>query len=75
MEDLKVATWNVGDITHKLDEPNRELKNRKIDIAVISETKKKSKGTKELENYVIIYSGVPREEWAPSGVVILVRKY
>jgi hypothetical protein len=23
---------------------------------------------------VIIYSGVPREEWAPSGIVILVRK-
>jgi hypothetical protein len=60
-------------ITHKLDELNRELRNRKIDIAVISETKKKSKGSKELENYVMIYSGVPREEWDSSGVAILVR--
>jgi hypothetical protein len=40
MEDLKVATWIVGGITHKLDELNRELKNRKTDIAVILETKK-----------------------------------
>jgi exonuclease III len=69
-----VATWNVRGITHKLDELNRELRNRKIDIAVISEIKRKSKGSKELENYVMIYSEVPREEWASSGVAILVRK-
>jgi hypothetical protein len=36
-KDLKVATWNVRGITHKLDELNRELRNRKIDIAVISD--------------------------------------
>jgi hypothetical protein len=25
--------------------------------------KKKNKGSKELENYIMIYSGVPSEEW------------
>jgi exonuclease III len=72
MKYLKVATWYVRGITHKLDELNRELGNRKIDIAVILETRKKSKVSKELDNYVMIYSGVPRE--ASSGVAILVRK-
>jgi exonuclease III len=39
-KDLKVAAWNVRGITHKEDKLDKELKSRKIDIAVISETKK-----------------------------------
>jgi hypothetical protein len=73
-KDLKVATWTVRGITHKEDKLDKELKSRKIDIAVISETKKKNKGSKELENYIMLYSGVPSEEWATSGIAKLVRK-
>jgi hypothetical protein len=71
---LSVATLNVGSITHKSDDLDKELKGRKIDIAVISKTKKKNEGSKELENYIMISSGVPSEEWASSGIAILVRK-
>jgi hypothetical protein len=42
-------------------------------MSVISETKKKSNTSKELENYKMIYSGIPCEEWASSGVAILIR--
>jgi hypothetical protein len=40
IEDLTVATWNVTSKTHKADKLDKELKSRKIDIAVILETKK-----------------------------------
>jgi hypothetical protein len=39
IKDLKVATLNVRDITHKVGKPNWELKNRKTDTAIISERK------------------------------------
>jgi exonuclease III len=76
-----VATWNVRGITNKEDELELELLNRKIDTAIFSETKKKR--TKVQKNiyifkyfyiYIMIYSGVPEENCASSGVAILVRK-
>jgi len=42
---------------------------RRIDIAIITETKKKNKG-----NYVMIYCGVPANQWASSGAAIAIRK-
>ncbi|NSM56166.1 RNA-directed DNA polymerase [Wolbachia endosymbiont of Atemnus politus] len=41
---------------------------------MITETKKKQKGTDESENYIYIYSGVKKEERAKSGVMIFVHK-
>jgi exonuclease III len=38
---MKVATWNIRGITSKKEELQVELQKRKIDIAVITETKKK----------------------------------
>jgi hypothetical protein len=67
---LKIATWNVRGISHKLEELTRELEERKLDIAIVSETKKKNKGSTDIGFYVIIYSGVPNENWAASGVAI-----
>jgi exonuclease III len=37
--------------------------------------KKKSKGSADIGSYVMIYSGVPNENWAASGVAILIRKH
>jgi hypothetical protein len=68
-----VTIWNVRGKTHKADELNKELQNR-TDVAEISETKQKNKGSKELENYVMICSGIPGEESASSDVAIQVRK-
>jgi len=46
----------------------------KIDIAIITETKKKNKGSENIGNYVMIYCGVPANQWASSGVAIAVTK-
>ena len=54
---LKVATWNVRGIAEKTEELQTELLKRKIDIAIITETKKKNKGS----------------QWASSGVAIAIR--
>jgi len=43
---LKVATWNVRGIAEKTEELQTELLKRKIDIAIITETKKKNKDQK-----------------------------
>jgi len=42
---LKVATWNVRGIAKKTEELQTELLKRKIDIVIITETKKKNKGS------------------------------
>ena len=44
---LKVATWNVRGIAEKTEELQTELLKRKIDIAIITETKKKNKGSED----------------------------
>ena len=35
-----------------------ELLKRKTDIVIITETKKKNKGSEDIGNYIMIYSGV-----------------
>lgn len=71
-EKLNLATWNVRSLSRKEAELCRELKNRNINIAIITETKKKFKGTKDLDGYVMIYSGVEGNKRASSGVAILI---
>jgi len=70
----KVATWNVRGIAEKTEELQTELLKRKIDIAILTETKKKNKGSEDIGNYVMIYCGVPANQWASSGVAIAIRK-
>jgi hypothetical protein len=48
--------------------------NKKIDIAILSETKKKLKGSKELEHYILNYGAVPQEKRASTGVAIMINK-
>lgn len=49
-----------------------EIKTKGINIAVISETKKKLKGTKMTGNYSMLYSGVVQEIRAQSGIALIV---
>jgi len=41
----------------KTEELQTELLKRKIDIAIITETKKKNNGSEDIGNYVMIYCG------------------
>jgi len=58
----------------KTEELQKELMKRKIDIAILTETKKKNEGSEDIGHYVMIYSGVPANQWASSGVAVAVRK-
>lgn len=49
-----------------------EMKQHKVDICALSETKRKGKGTMKLPGYVFIYSGVDLSKRASGGVGILV---
>ena len=49
-----------------------ELKKANVDIAVISGTKKKLKGSQELDDYILLYSGVPTNRRAAAGVAIMI---
>jgi exonuclease III len=72
---LKLATWNVRGLENKEHELTRELKKKHINnIAVVSETKKKMKGTKEIDDYTFIYSGVEQTERARKGIAIMTDK-
>lgn len=71
---MKIATWNTRGYTNKEYEIDKSLNEREIDFAVLSETKKKGSGTNATENYITIYSGVPKTERAAAGVMICVHK-
>ena len=53
-------------------ELEEELSKKGINIATITETKKKTKGTKDMNKYTMIYSGVEQECRAKCGVAILI---
>jgi exonuclease III len=42
-----------------------------IGIAIITE---KNEGSEDISNYIMIYCGVPANQWASSGVAIAIRK-
>ena len=58
----------------KTEKLQTELLKRKIDIAILTETKKKNKGSEDISNYVMTYCGIPTNQWASSGVAIAIRK-
>lgn len=59
---------------NKEEELVQELKKKNINLAIITETKKKLQGTKEVGEYIMIYSGVKQQQRAAAGVAILVDK-
>jgi exonuclease III len=74
LNELKIAVWNVRGICSKETQLGKELKAANIDIAIIPETKKKLKVTKDLRYYVLLYSDVNRNKTAAAGKVILVQQ-
>jgi len=69
---LKMATWNIQGIRNKEQEVLKEMEKMKIDICVLTETKKKGVGSEKAGSYMKIYSGVPKSCRAKRGVAILV---
>ena len=61
-------------IAEKTEELQTELLKRKTDIDIITDKKKKNRGSEDIGNYIMIYCGVPANQWASSGVAIAIRK-
>ena len=61
---MRFGTWNIQGMRTKETEVMREIDKMNMDIVVLSETKKKSKGIEKKGNYMHIFSGIPKEERA-----------
>lgn len=71
---LNFGIWNIRGIINKQQEIISEFIDRKIDIAVLSETKKKGNGIENIKEYIHIYTGVDKNERAQAGISILIHK-
>lgn len=68
------GTWNVQGLSRKINEVMLELDKQQIQVAAITETKKKGQGSENLGKYDHYYSGVPKEKGAQQGVSIMIAK-
>lgn len=73
-EIMRIATWNIKTLNNKDQEVEKELRDKRIDICALQETKKKGKGQMWLGEYLLIYSGVERNERAKEGVALMIHK-
>lgn len=70
-----IGTWNVRSIKGKEEEIVEEMEKYGIDILGITETKKKNKGRKCLNNgYHMLWSGVDIKQRAREGVGLILKK-
>ena len=70
---MKIVVWNVRGLYGKEKLLHEELKKANVDIAVVPETKKKLKGSQELDDYTSLYSGVPTNKRAAAGIAIMIK--
>ena len=70
---MKIGIWNVRGLYGKEKLLQEELKKANIDTAVIPETKKKLNGSQDLDNYILLYSGVPTNKRAAAGIAIMMK--
>ena len=71
---MKFSTWNVQGCRNKMEEIIREINIMKMDVVVLTETKKKGTGSETLGNYIHLFSGVNKYERAKRGLSILINK-
>jgi len=55
---MKKGVWNVRVLYGKENLLQEEIKKPNVGTAVVPETKKKLKGSQDLEDYILLYSGV-----------------
>ncbi|CAH1975795.1 unnamed protein product [Acanthoscelides obtectus] len=69
-----IGCWNIQGLNTKDDQVFRELHTYDIDIAVLSETKKKGQGNSYKDEYICFWSGVEKSKRAKAGVAIAIKK-
>ena len=55
---MNIGTWIVQGIFNKMDDVISSLAQEQVDIACLSETKRKGQGNENRNNYVHFWSGV-----------------
>ncbi|KAH0999042.1 hypothetical protein HUJ05_009606 [Dendroctonus ponderosae] len=58
---LNIGRGNVQGIRTELMEVISEIRKMDMDIIALSETKKKGSGIEEMDNYIHLFSGVPKD--------------
>ena len=71
---MKVGCWNIQGLNTKTHTVPIEVEKCKLDIVVLSETKKKGSGDEILDKYLHFWSGVDKGVRAQAGVSILIKK-
>jgi exonuclease III len=71
---LKFRSWNVQGCRNKMEEIIREVSTMKMDVIVLTETKKKGAKSETLGNYIHLFSGVKKYKRAKRGVSDLINK-
>ena len=69
-----MGTWNVQGLNTKKKEVFDELEKANIDIGILTETKKKGRGSEMIGQYIHFYSGIGKDKRAKRGVSIAVHK-
>lgn len=71
--EVDMGIWNINTLTGKEVEIVEEMKQNKLQILGLSETKKKGKGKMQLDNgYMLYYTGVQQDQRAKEGVGIII---
>jgi exonuclease III len=71
---MKFGTWNVQDCRNKMADIISEINVMKMDVVVLTETKKKGTGSETLENYIHLFSGVKKYERVKRGISVFINK-
>ena len=61
---MQFGTWNVQGLLNKMNEVTYEIRELNVDVAVITETKKKGQVSETLGNYDHFFSSVPKQKRA-----------
>ena len=70
---MKIGVWNVRGLYGKEKLLQEEFQKANVDIAVIPATKKKLKRSQELDDYILLYSGVPTNKRAAAGIAVMIK--
>jgi exonuclease III len=70
---MKIGVWNVRGLYGKEKLLQEEFKKANVDIAMIPETKKKLNVSQELDDHILLYSGVPTNKRAAAGIAIMIK--
>ncbi|XP_072380622.1 uncharacterized protein [Diabrotica undecimpunctata] len=71
---LALGIWNVQGWRTKDKEVIAEFESMKLDIMIMTETKKKGNGTEKMGEIIHCWSGIDKKERAKAGIAIILKK-